>query len=157
MNILEEFLKHMASAIIFLQGRQPHKDCLWWLRLQPAWQKQQETYFISPLTTDYGNMMSNYLILNGQNLIQKSWTFHVINKKFHPACLLKKLAGWIFFQTCSFIPVCSSIRDFRIGICNEKMFSENATKNHPTIYSAHQPKLAKIFGTFLKKVLIRGP
>ena len=44
--------------------------------------------------------------------------FHVINEKFHPArlliYLLKKQAGWIFFQTCSFIPVCSSIRDFRV-------------------------------------------
>ena len=83
MNILEEFLEQMASAIIFLQGRQPHKDCLWWLRLQPAWQKQQEPYFISPLTSDYGRIISNSLILYGQNLIpnqdrylliEKSWT-----------------------------------------------------------------------------------
>ena len=44
---------------------------------------------------------------------------------FHPACnfsccsfinlLSNKQAGWhFFFQTCSFIPVCSSIRDFRV-------------------------------------------
>ena len=39
--------------------------------------------------------------------------FHVINLEFHPARLLiylvKKQAGWFFFQTCLFIPVCSSI------------------------------------------------
>ena len=41
--------------------------------------------------------------------------FHVINKKFPPACLLiylviSKQGGTLF----SFIPVCSSIRDFRV-------------------------------------------
>ena len=50
---------------------------------------------------------------------------HVVNEKFHSARLLiylvNKQAGWHFFQPCSFIPVCSSIRDYRVGLSNKHM------------------------------------
>ena len=53
---------------------------------------------------DFSNFISTLLAI-----------FHVINKKFHPARLLiysiNKQAGWPFFQPCSFIPFCSSIRE----------------------------------------------
>ena len=52
------------------------------------------------------------------------------------------------------------MQNHKLGTCNDKMFAESATENtenYPTIYSAHQPKLAKTFGMFLKKVHIKRP
>ena len=45
--------------------------------------------------------------------------FHEVKEKIHPAHLLiyfnvNMLTGLHFFQPCSFIPICSSIRDFRV-------------------------------------------
>ncbi len=49
--------------------------------------------------------------------------FHLKNKKFHRArlwtYLVKKQAEWNFSQPCSFILVCSSIRDFRVAECQQ--------------------------------------
>ena len=139
MNIIKEFLDQMASAIIFLQGRQPHKDCLWWLRLQSAWQKQQEPYFISPLTSDYGRIISNSLILYGQNLIPNQDRYLLISNVLK-AFFLEKNHG--------------------LGTCNDKIFAESATENHPTIYSAHLPKLAEHLGHFWRSTyqvsVVRG-
>ena len=52
------------------------------------------------------------------------------------------------------------MQNHELGTCNDKMFAESATKNtenYPTIFSAHLPKWAKTFVTFLKKVLINRP
>ena len=136
MNILEEFLEQIASAIIFLQGRQPHKDCLWWLRLQPAWQKQQEPYFISPLTSDYGHIMSNSLILYGQNLIPNQDRYLLISN------VLKAFFFWEKSWT----------RDMQWqNVCWE------CNRKSPHNLFGPSAKIGRTFGTFLKKVLIRCP
>ena len=79
--------------------------------------------------------------------------FHVINEKFHPARLLihlvKKQAGGFFFQPCLFIPVCSSIKDFRRG--HQVGLSTNLINKPDNFFLVFvfqgQVKMARVVGT----------